>query len=150
MNTITKHVTGGGFGRRLFLTITFWVCLVFLLATPRIVRAVQENAASSSSSSSSSSEYATERNRDAAWDNERADEAADAYWQTLWIHRTSAAYRLGWCYNEQQKHGDAEWALKDAVRWIPPMKRHAWNSDLPTGVPNAIKKPWKPINNSQR
>jgi len=117
MDTRARQITGGGFGRHLFLMLTFCACLMFQLATPQVVRAVQANA------SSSSSDYAAElMNRaDTAWDNERYDEAADAYRQAFMVDPSNkrAAYRLGWCYNEQQKYGDAEWALKDAVRLDP-------------------------------
>src|SRR4249920_2485318 len=54
---------------------------------------------------------------DFAWDEERFDDAADLYRQAFLLDPSikRAAYRLGWCYNQEQRYTEAIWTLKDAV-----------------------------------
>jgi len=115
--TMITRFKGGGLGRNPILTITIGTTL-FLLPTMSVTgRSAQGTV------SSSTIDYAAEliRRADIAWENERYDEAADAYRQAFLVDPSNgrAAYRLGWCYNEQEKYGDAIWALKDAVRLDP-------------------------------
>jgi len=111
----TNRWLGGGFGRHHLLTLT--ISLAALIAAPNAWSASQQ------SPTASTSEYASEliEKADRAWEDERYDEAAEAYRQAFLVDHTNkrAAYRLGWCYNEQQKYDDAIWVLKDAVALDP-------------------------------
>jgi protein O-GlcNAc transferase len=117
MTMITRLSKGGGFGRRPILIIMIRVALFFLATIPAFGQPAQDPA------SPSTADYLAELiiRADIAWDNARYDEAADAYRQAFLVDPSNgrAAYRLGWCYNEQKKYGDAIWALKDAVLLAP-------------------------------
>src|SRR5262245_61113252 len=50
---------------------------------------------------------------DAAFENERYNEAADIYRQVFLIDPSNkhAASRLGWCHNDQKRYAEAVWPL---------------------------------------
>jgi len=58
---------------------------------------------------------------DSAWEDDRCDDAVDFYRQAFLVDASikRAAYRLGWCYNQQQRYAEAAWTLKTAVQLDP-------------------------------
>jgi predicted Zn-dependent protease len=109
----TRRSIGGGLGRHHIFCVTLLSGLIFAAAPTHRGLMAQEPA------SSSASAYASEmlRKADAAWDEERYEDATEAYRKAFQVDPSNkhARYRLGWCYNEQKRYADAIWVLKDSV-----------------------------------